>query len=340
MPLPPQPFIADAHQDIAWHCLENGRDLLGTPGIASMITLPRLQAAGVRLICATLFSLPGRPVGERYYQTYSQWEMYRQWYSQYPGQMVPVHSRSDLRRLAAAEPLPPATPEGQRRYPIGVILLMEGLDLLQGPADLLTWFGRGLRVASLTWYGANHFASGTSGDNRGLKLAGRELLREFEQLGMVLDLSHLNDAGVEDVFQHYGGALCASHSNARSIAAHERNLTDAQAHELAKRGGMIGLNLLATLLQRGWRKGDAMPPLAAATEHPHYLAQLIGHAHLGLGADLDGGLTAENTPEGINHVDDLPLLAADLGRRGWDEQQVAGFMGINWWRFFERCLPD
>lgn len=339
MPLPPQPFVVDTHEDIAWHCLENGRDFVNPAGAVCMITLPWLQACGMRLICATLFTLPGRPVGERQWKLFSQLEMYQELFQRYPRELVPIRTKTDLVRLAALREITSSV-TGTAAYPIGVILLMEGLDLLSGPAELQTWFDRGLRMAGMTWYGKNHYACGTSGDGSGLSPLGRSLLSELERLGMILDLSHLNDPGVEDVFTHFNGPICASHSNSRHITAHERNLTDAQAQEVARRGGVIGLNLLATLIQRGWRKGDAQPPLAAATEHPLYLARLVGSQHVGIGADLDGGLTPENTPAGINRIDDLPRLGENLLQRGFSTEDVAGFMGVNWWRFFERSLPD
>jgi microsomal dipeptidase-like Zn-dependent dipeptidase len=341
MPLPPAPFIVDTHEDIGWHCLEHGRDFVNPGSAACMIALPWLQACGMRLICATLFTIHGEPAGERHWKLYSQWEMYQELFQRYPRALLPVLRKADLTRLAG---LPPLSEPGDGRppvYPIGVILLMEGLDLLGGPAELQTWFERGLRMASLTWYGNNHFASGTAGDRQGLKPLGAELIREFERLGLIFDLAHLNDAGISDVFSRFPElTVCASHSNSRTITPHERNLTDDQAREIARRGGVIGLNLLGNLIRTGWHKGDPQPPLSAATDHPLYLARLLGPQYVGIGADLDGGLTPDNTPLGIDRIDHLPLLGADLRARGMSEEQVAGFMGGNWWHFFERCLPD
>jgi len=338
IPTPNGAFIVDTHLDLAWHCQEHGRDIVDASNCPDpvMVTLPWLQQAGVRLICATLFTMRGRPEGERRYKLHSQYEMYQQWFSRYPAELIPVHNQRDLARLAAYDMV---EVEGRRAYPIGVILLMEGLDLLKSPAELQTWFERGVRVASLTWYGANIFASGDFGDNRGLKPLGHVMLSEYERLGMIFDVSHLNDAGFQDVVSAYQGPLCASHSNARSIANHQRNLTDQQAMAIAQRSGVIGINLLATLVQTGWRRGDPQPPLAAAGAHVAYLSQLLGAAHVGLGSDLDGGLTPTNTPKGIDRYDQVQLLAEDLRGRGWAENDVAGFLGGNWWRFFSMHLP-
>lgn len=350
MPPPPGRFIVDAHQDIACHCQEQGRDLAypfrpgggpphadGSPGIARvpcMITLPGLQAAGVRLVCATLFTPHTYPQGgrvpesERRWKLNAQWQMYQDWLARYPAELRWIRSQRDLAELAAAP-----------GNPIGIVLLMEGLELLESPAELRTWFERGVRMAGITWNGSTRYASGCFSDGKPLTPLGLRLLAEFERLGMILDLAHLNDAGIADVFRHYHGPLCSTHSNARALCGHERNLTDAQAREIAARGGVIGLNLLAHFIQPGYRSGDPQPLLELALRHTEHLAALCGHAHVGIGSDLDGGLTPDNTPLGIDSVEDLPRLGVGLAARGWDSAQAAGFAGGNWLAFLERSLP-
>jgi membrane dipeptidase len=338
MPLPQGPFWVDTHEDIAYHCQYHGRDIVETGDVPSMITLPRLQRAGVRLICATLYAPHEGSENERRYKLHSQYHMYQEWFARYPHAFIPVRHRRDLAALAAAAPAPALC--GGEAPPVGVIFLMEGLDLLNGPAEVETWFNRGVRLASLTWNGINRFASGSFGDGKALKPEGVEALREFERLGLILDLSHLNDAGIAQAFDIYHGPLCATHSNARAVAPSERNLGDAQARELAQRGGVIGLNLIASLIVYGWRKGDPEPPVAMATAHTAHFAHLLGPQHVGLGSDLDGGVYSYNSPKGIDHIDDIPALCADLVVRGWSSSEITGFMGANWWRFFERSLPE
>jgi membrane dipeptidase len=337
MPLPPGPFWVDTHEDIAYHCQEHGRDLVEVGGVPCMITLPWLERVGMRLICATLFAPHEGSEGERRYRLHSQYHMYQDWFARYPGEFIPVRSRRDLAALAACQPI---VRDQRAVYPVGVILLMEGLDLLGGPAELATWFERGVRLASLTWNGVNKYASGSFGDGKPLKPEGVELVREFNRLGMILDLSHLNDAGIDQALGLQSGPVCATHSNARSVAGSERNLTDRHALELARRGGVIGLNLIASLIMWGWRRGDPEPPPAAATQHTAYFAHLLGEQHVGLGSDLDGGVYGYNSPKGIDRIDHIPLLAEDLARRGWRDDSIRGFMGANWWRFFQRALPD
>ena len=390
MPLPPGNFLVDAHEDIACHCQEQGRDFAhpfrpgggppnddGSPGIARvpcMLTLPGLQASGMRLICATLFSPHTYPTGgrvpepERRYKQHAQWQMYLDWVGQYPQELRLIRTKRELAELAATGPIEPLErPESSvqrpasetaatstatldpgpwtldsRRaaYPIGLILLMEGLELLDTPNELQTWFERGVRMAGITWNGHTRYGSGCFSDGKGLTPLGLKLLQEYARLGMILDLAHLCDAGIADVFQYYHGPLCSTHSNARALCPHERNLTDAQAREIAQRGGVIGLNLLAHFIQPGYRNGDPQPPFELALRHVEHLAQLCGPAHVGIGSDLDGGLTPDNTPLGIDSDTDLPRLGAGLAAHGWPAGEVQGFNGANWWRFFEQHLPD
>ncbi len=337
MEFPPGRFIIDAHEDLACHCQQYGRPLDSELGCSEpvMITLPRLQQTGVRLVCATLFALHELPYRERIYKLFSQYEMYLEWFSQLNQEIRLVKNRADLAALAAAPPLE----DRPGCYPIGFILLMEGLELLGSAAELATWYERGVRVASITWNGKNSFASGCYSDGLGLTPEGFALLGEYERLGLILDLSHLNDAGIANVFERYRGPLCATHSNARKVADHQRNLTDPQIAEIARRGGVMGLNLLAPLVQSGWRKGDDLPPIRQAARHLEHIAGLVGHEFTGLGSDLDGGLTPDNTPEGVETISDLPLVLDALSQAGWNAEQLAGCAGRNWWRFFATSLP-
>lgn len=347
-------FWVDAHEDIACHCQEFRRDFIDPVDVPCMITLPWLMQTGVRLIFATYFVPHNGTPEQRRALLERQYEMYSDWLQLYPEQLRLVSSAADLRYLADAEPVDIPGDARERAlhaalhhnldapalgYPVGIFFLMEGCDLLADPGELETWHARGLRLASLTWNGKNRYATGCFSDNAGLSDLGFELLGEFERLKMGLDLSHLCDAGVADVFERFTGPLCATHSNARGLCQHERNLTDEQAAEVARRGGVIGLNLLDTFVQTGWRPGVPLPDLRAAMDHVVHFAELLGAQHVGLGSDLDGGLTPENTPIGIDTVLDLPLLADELKSRGWDSARIAGFCGANWWSWLERLLP-
>ncbi|MDQ3023350.1 MAG: dipeptidase [bacterium] len=337
MPAQPGYCFVDAHLDLAYHCQEHGRGIVDPGDKPCMVTLPLLLSAGVRLVCGTLFTPHTGTPAERRARIEAQYALYGQWFTQYAEVLWPVRSKADLLRLADAQRVHWC---GVDVYPVGVVLLLEGCELIEDADDLALWHGRGLRIASLTWNGVNQYASGTFGVDSGLTEQGIALLTEFRRLGIVLDLSHLSDRAVADVFTHYDGPLCATHSNSRTVAQSPRNLLDGQAQEIAQRGGVVGLNLLASFVRTGWKDGDELPAVAEATDHLEYLRGLLGPQHIGLGSDLDGGLTPLNTPAGIDRIDHLSLLLGDLDSRGWGKEDIAAFSCRNWWAFFERVLPD
>lgn len=330
-------YIVDAHLDLGYHCQEYARDLVDPRGVGCMVTLPLLLRTGVRLICATLFVPHINPPQLRREALERQWELYSGWLERYGDALRLIRGRADLAALARDRR--PVELGGERGLPVGLLLLMEGCELLASPAELERWHARGLRMASLTWNGSNRYASGSFSDGGGLTPAGRELLAEFTRLGVILDQSHLSDAATSEAFACYNGPICASHSNSRSVALSERNLLDSQAQEIGRRGGVIGLNLLASFVHSGWKDGDPQPPLSEACEHVEYLCGLAGPQCVGIGSDLDGGLTPLNTPVGIERIDHLHLLLDELQRSGWGEERVRQFAGANWWSFFERALP-
>ncbi|MEZ5337851.1 MAG: membrane dipeptidase [bacterium] len=337
MPLPAGSFLVDAHQDLAMHCQMHGRDLVDPGDVSCMITLGWLQQAGTRLICATLFVEHEHPRDQRLHLLNEQYGIYRDWLKLYPEELRLITSRRELAELATAPDV--AGRDGGTVAPIGIVLLMEGLDLLDSPAELALWHARGLRMAGLTWNGRNRYASGTFSDQGGLSQAGRQLLSEFEQLGMILDLAHLNDRGITEVLGNFRAPVCSTHANARALAGSERNLQDWQIREIAARRGVIGHVLLAPFLVQPWNTGDPQPALHYSLDHIEYVAQLAGPDCIGIGSDLDGGLTVENTPQGINDVRDLRLLREGLAARGWDAERLDAFYGGNWWNFLERSLP-
>ena len=319
------------------HCQIHDRDLVHPGEVSCMITLDWMQQARLRLVCATFFVEHEHPRELRRRMLEEQYEMYRGWLENHPAELRLISSRRDLAQLAVAEDV--RGQSGESVQPIGMVFLMEGLDLLDSPAELAMWFARGLRIAGLSWNGRNRYASGTFSDGAGLSPAGFDMLREFEQLGMILDLAHLNDRGISDVLSNFRAPLCSTHANARALAGIERNLTDWQIREIAARRGVIGHVLLAPFIIQPWRIGDPQPPLELCLDHIEHVAGIIGRNGIGIGSDLDGGLTVENTPQGINDVRDLQLLLDGMRKRGWSGQDVAGLAGINWWNFLERSLP-
>ncbi|MCD6283104.1 membrane dipeptidase [bacterium] len=328
----PRPFIVDSHQDIAWHVHKYRRDfsLTEAPGKA-MVTLPFLLAGGVALSFVTLFAEHNAPRPVRRKRLLRELEFYLELPEKFPRnvmQVASVEELHDLRGKAAA---------GGEVW--GFMLAMEGADLLESPDEIQMFHEKGLRMLSLTWNERNRWAAGANHQG-GLTQEGALLLHKMRELGIILDVSHLNEQSFFDAAKQWSGPLCATHSNPAALCENTRNLTDEQLHLLHERGAVVGTLLYNGFLDSSWRSGGPQTPLPRVAEHIEYLIGSLGSGGVGIGSDFDGGLTANNTPEGLNTIADLPELGAELQRRGHSAGLVAGVLGENWFQFLGRHLPQ
>lgn len=202
-------------------------------------------------------------------------------------------------------------------------LSVEGAELLDcDESKLSDAWEKGVRMVNLTW----NFENALSGSNaeapdRGLTEWGRAFVRRMQELGMVVDVSHLSDPGFRDVAElseEAGVPFIASHSNARSLCPHKRNLTDAQFTAIIKSRGVAGLNLCDKFLAE-------RPTLDDAVAHIEHFLSLGGEENVAIGGDWDG---CDLCP-GVEGVADLGLLYERLLRLGCSETLVRGIFYDN-----------
>jgi membrane dipeptidase len=171
--------------------------------------------------------------------------------------------------------------------------------------------------------------------------AGRELLREMEQVGMVLDLTHLSEPAFWEALDAYDGPVLASHNNCRALVPGDRQFSDAQVRAIVEREGVIGVALDAWMLYPGWVKGKTSPSvvsLDAVAAQIDHVCQLAGDAqHAAIGSDLDGGYGTEQCPHGLDTIADLQQIPDLLARRGYAQAQVEAIMHGNWLAFFDQA---
>lgn len=242
---------------------------------------------------------------------------------------------------------------------IGIILYMEGLDCIGSDVSLLTVLWElGVRGASLTWSRRNLLASGCcKADERreicgGLSPEGFDAIRVMEDLGMFVDVSHLNDDGFEEVRQVATRPFLATHSNSRAVSFNYRNLTDAQLKILASQGGMAGLNgcvhLVSETAEEEQPDENGVYCLEKLCEHVEHMVEVMGPGHVGYGFDFcDSYMAAERKVEGQPYYGDsllkhrnVPLLTAALLQRGMAGETVRGIVGENFVRYFRKILPE
>ncbi|MFQ3631892.1 dipeptidase [Roseiflexus sp.] len=222
---------------------------------------------------------------------------------------------------------------------LSVILHLEGADPIDTKFHVLeVLYQAGLRSLGIVWSRPNAFGCGVpfrfpqSPDiGPGLTDAGRELVKACNRLGILIDLSHLNEAGFWDVAQLSDAPLVATHSNAYAICPSPRNLTDRQLDAIRESEGMVGVNFHVGFLRPdGQRNADT--PLEVVTDHVVYLVERLGIDHVGFGSDFDGALM----PNDLGDVAGLPRLLEALRRRGFDEPSLRKLAHENWLRVLRK----
>lgn len=235
-----------------------------------------------------------------------------------PDQMMMATCVADIRRA-------------KEENKVAAVLAIEGGEALEGDLGVLRVLHRlGVRAIGLTWNERNDIADGV-GDARsggGLSVFGAELIKEMNRLGILVDVSHLSDAGFWDVIELSSQPIIASHSNARAVCNHRRNLTDDQIKALAKNGGVMGMNFAAGFVKEGGKAA-----LGDLLDHIDHIVSLVGPRHVGLGSDFDG---IGATPEGLTDVSRMPLITEGLFQRGYSEDDIKLILGGNYLRVFEQ----
>ena len=367
-------FIFDAHLDLSMNALEWNRDL--TRPISEIrrrehgqtdrpdrsrgtVCLPELRRGNIGLVVATQigrYAKPKHPLGgwnspqQAWAMTQGQLAWYRA--MEEAGEMVQVRDHAGLEkhlelwRVHGA----PASESARKKVParaglefgapkpVGYILSLEGADSILSLAHLERSFEQGLRALGPAHYGPGTYAFGTDSEGS-IGVKGRELLKEMERLGIILDATHLCDTSFREAMDCFAGSVWASHSNARALTPHNRQFTDDQLKELFRRDAVIGAPLDAWMMIPNWVRGQTTPQATRLTlekmvEHIDYICQLAGNArHSGIGTDLDGGFGREQSPGDLDTIADLQKLPELFHARGYSLSDIEGIMHGNFLRF-------
>ncbi|MCU0827762.1 MAG: dipeptidase [Tabrizicola sp.] len=219
------------------------------------------------------------------------------------------------------------------------VIHFEGAEPIGPNLDALHLFhAMGLRSLGPVWSRPTIFGHGvpfrfpaSPDTGPGLTDLGKDLVRECNALRIMLDLSHLNEAGFWDVARLSDAPLVATHSNAHAVTPSSRNLTDRQLQAIRDTGGMVGLNFATVFLREDGRQSPEMT-LDPVKRHVEHLLRLAGEDHVGLGSDYDGA----TTPKDIGGAEGLPVLIAAMRDMGLGEPLIARIAHGNWLRLLER----
>lgn len=210
---------------------------------------------------------------------------------------------------------------------------IEGGEALQGDLGALRAFYKlGVRSICLTWNHRNEIADGVADapSGGGLTPFGKQVIKEMNRLGMLVDVSHLSEKGFWDVIEASKQPIIASHSNSKAICNHRRNLTDEQISAIKDNGGVIGINLYPDFLNNSDKAS-----MVDIIKHIEHISSIGGDGIVGIGADFDG---IEVTPVDIQGVQDINSLINELLKLNYSEAFVKGFAGENFMRVIKEVI--
>lgn len=366
-------LIFDWHLDLAWNALEWNRDLTlpveeirrrevaagyqGQGRGCNTVSMPALQKGKIAVVSATLLARHDKDGVQLSFIPKSGYESAEASYAAAMGQLSYYRAleRREVIRILTDWPALNRHVAQWQEYerkndaalsapPLGFIISMEGADPILTPGDMEFWWNNGLRILSLSHYGNSRYSHGT-GSPGPLNTPGPALLAAMERQGMILDVTHLADDAMDQVFELFGGTMLASHHNCRSLVDRQRQLRDRDIQHIAKRGGVIGTALDNWMLDKECGQGPGKVRRVATLEdvvnHIDHVCQVTSSTrHSAIGTDLDGGFGTEQSPVDLDTIADLQKLPDILKRRGYSDRDIEGFLYRNWLDLMERSwLP-
>jgi membrane dipeptidase len=314
-------LVIDAHADILCDVRNRRRD--GETDVIRRRHLPRLRAGGFDALVFAIYLTPYMPESALR-ESFLMIDDLHQEINESEGELRLLHSGSELARE-------------RRPGRLAILLSLEGAEPLGLDLGILRLMHQlGLRALGLTWARRTMVADGNreEGTGGGLTRFGHEVVRECGRLGILIDVSHLSTAGFWDVLRIATGPVIASHSNARALCDHPRNLTDDQLRAIAATGGAVGLNAVPDFVH------PTTPALDRVLDHAEHMASVMGPGHVGLGLDLIDYLPGHEAAQlaGLSTPDEAPALTAHLVQRGASEDEIRDILGCTWLRVWERVL--
>jgi membrane dipeptidase len=362
--------VVDGHNDITEIMVDTGYDI-GTPSVGKYHTdLARLKESGItgqffsvyvdrKYASAEFASKDYLVSGGSARRAMDLIDVIYRMAEKYPADIMMAYSTADIRRA-------------KKQKKVGALLGIEGGHAIENSLSALRDFYRlGVRYMTLTHNNTNEWADACcdAARHNGLSDFGREVVAEMNRLGMFVDVSHVSDKTMSDVLDVARAPVIASHSSARALANHRRNIPDDLLRRIAKNGGVVMVNFYPVFIDERVRlaaaerdarlkpqrdalneqfKGDParleeelkklndanplpVTPLSVLIDHFDHIAKVAGVDHVGLGSDFDG---VPFLPEGMQDVTQLPNITYELLRRGYSEKDIRKVLGENLMRAF------
>jgi len=313
------PYVIDGHCDSIIHFVK-GERTLQDPSEGGHWDIPRAGRAGVALQFLAAYIETEYKPSMAISRGLQLIEGARRFIADHPDEVFFVQGKQDLTRI----------PDPER---LGILLSVEGGEILgQNLFMLNIIYQLGVRALGLTWNQRNAIADGVGEAETQSRLTtfGREVVMRMNDLGMLIDVSHLNEAGFWHVLELSKDPIVASHSCAKALCNHPRNLTDQQLRALAQHKGVVGVNFYPVFL-----KETGPVTRKDVVRHICHIAEVAGVETVGLGSDFDG---IAEVPEGLEHVGDYAKLIDDLTKVGFSTKEVEMISGRNFMRLLLNVL--
>lgn len=300
------------------------RRSLGERSSIGQIDLPRIREGGVDCLIFSMVVSRAIYRGRRLRRLIQMLDVFHSEVQKNP---------NELALATTCQEIIDAVEEGK----VAALVSIEGGEALEGDIGALRMLYKlGVRSVILTHFARNELGDG-SRDDSGSHLTdfGVEVVEEMNRLGMVVDISHINETGFWDVMKLTSSPVIASHSNCKALSVHHRNLTDEQIKAIAKNGGVINLSYCGGFI----KQGTTRETLSEVTvddwlDHVDHIVGLVGPDHVGLGSDFDGGC-------GFPEMDDIikvPNITRGLVSRDYSNKDIEKILGGNDLRVFEAVL--
>ncbi len=349
-------IVIDTHNDVTTPMTNDDFDLSGTPPTPYRTNIERMKKGG---LTAEFFSLYIKPWyvehGGSTRRTMDMIDSVYRAVERHPRDLMIATTVADIRRA-------------KRQGKIAALMGIEGGHAIEDSLATLREFYRlGVRYMTLTWNNTNNWADAGRGEKKfnGLSDFGREVVREMNRLGMLVDVSHVSDDTMSDALDVSAAPIIASHSSARALSNVPRNIPDELLRRIAKNGGVVQVNFYSVFVdtntvspqsaerdrrikaqqdaidekykddpERRAEESDKLEaanplpplPISKLIDHIDHIVKVAGIDHVGIGADFDG---ANDMPEGAQDVSMLPNITYELLKRGYSERDIRKILGEN-----------
>lgn len=315
-------IVIDTHNDFIWKVLDKGADFR-LKNDFTQSGLPRLKEGGVDVQVFAVW-IPLSETKRAFSFTVSQISRLKN---------IEDESSQDFEFAKTYEDIIRITNE---KKICGLIGIEGGTAIEKNLDNINTFFEMGVRYIGLTWNNSNSISTSAKdavekGKTGGLTDFGIQVIKRMNETGMLIDVSHLSEAGFWGVIENTTSPIIASHSNCYSINPHFRNLTDEQIKAIAKNGGYIGINFYDEFLDKDGKQNGTT--IEKVIEHIDYIKNLVGVDCIGLGSDFDGGIRA---PSGLNDATYYPEITRLLVEKGYTEEEIRKILGLNFLRVFKK----